>query len=243
MAKKPKKEEKALTVLPDSSPHGEPSYEVGYGKPPAHSRFKPGRSGNPKGRPKGAKNRRPALHEERMKDIILDEAYRTIKVNDGASQISVPMAQAVIRSLAVNAAKGNQRAQRLFTELLFTTEREKKRLHDTWLDTAITYKVEWDKELARRERLGIDGPEPLPHPDHVVVNMRTGEVRITGPATKEEKAHYDMLCERRADFEEERDELKRILDEEPDCTYRYQVEPDLESTEKVLEVIRKVVGD
>ena len=27
---------------------------VGYGKPPQHSRFKPGRSGNPRGRPKGA---------------------------------------------------------------------------------------------------------------------------------------------------------------------------------------------
>ncbi len=31
---------------------GQPDYEVGYGKPPAHSRFQPGRSGNPKGRPK-----------------------------------------------------------------------------------------------------------------------------------------------------------------------------------------------
>ncbi len=27
-------------------------YEVGYGKPPKHSRFKPGQSGNPNGRPK-----------------------------------------------------------------------------------------------------------------------------------------------------------------------------------------------
>ena len=32
----------------------EHEYEVGYGKPPRHSRFKPGRSGNPTGRPKGA---------------------------------------------------------------------------------------------------------------------------------------------------------------------------------------------
>ena len=58
-------------------------YEVGYGKPPVHTQFKPGQSGNPKGRPKGAKNKRPKLNEERLKGIILDEAYRDITVRDG----------------------------------------------------------------------------------------------------------------------------------------------------------------
>lgn len=35
---------------------GGDEYQVGYGKPPKHTRFKPGRSGNPKGRPKGVRN-------------------------------------------------------------------------------------------------------------------------------------------------------------------------------------------
>jgi hypothetical protein len=36
-------------------PH-EPSYEVGYKKPPLHARFKKGQSGNPRARPKRSKD-------------------------------------------------------------------------------------------------------------------------------------------------------------------------------------------
>jgi uncharacterized protein DUF5681 len=43
----------------DGLPH-----EVGFGKPPRNTRFKPGRSTNPKGRPKGSKNVMTILRKE-----------------------------------------------------------------------------------------------------------------------------------------------------------------------------------
>lgn len=49
--------------------------------------------------------------------------------------------------------KGNQRAQRLFTQLLSTTERENKRLADEWLSTAI------ETELAELQQMLIDDPD------------------------------------------------------------------------------------
>src|SRR5205085_10093153 len=47
------------------------AYDLGYGKPPEHSRFKPGQSGNPKGRPKAARSLRSIVHDllnERITD-------------------------------------------------------------------------------------------------------------------------------------------------------------------------------
>ena len=51
-------------------------------------------------------------------------------------------------------------------------------------------------ELDRRERLGITGPEPIPHPDDIQVNFVTAEVRFTGPMTRREKAEWDHLYDR-----------------------------------------------
>lgn len=215
-------------------------YEVGYGKPPAETRFKPGQSGNPRGRPKGARNKLPALNEERLKGIILEEAYRAIRINDGDRQVKVPMAQAIVRAVAVNAVKGQQRAQRLFTELLTTTERENKALHDAWMDAALTYKIEWDRELERRQRFGItDLPEPLPHPDHIVIDLNAGSVRVTGPSTREEKALWDLIKGRRQEFEDELHELEAMI-ADPHHPHRPIALSDIKQTRKVLAIIEAV---
>ncbi len=229
-------DERQLTRLPAPV-----TYDVGYGKPPAKSRFRPGQSGNPRGRPRGRKNKAPALHEERLKAIILDEAYRTIKVNDGEKQISVPMAQAIVRSMAVTAAKGNTRAQRLFAELLATTENSNKKLSDEWLETAITYKVEWEQEIERCRRLGLPEPLPLPHPDDIIINFRGNgpPVEIRGPMSREELADLRWWLERRDEYQLELRELQNCLSDPEYKNLQTQVQADVKHTLYILSIIER----
>jgi Family of unknown function (DUF5681) len=196
-------------------PSGDHSTHVGYGHPPIKSRFKSGQSGNPRGRPKGARNKMPAFNEERLKDIIIAEAYRTIKVNDGPRQVSVPMAQAIVRSVAVNAVKGQHRSQRLFSELLSATERDHKVLHDEMVSTALEYKWTWERELEHHRNLGLPAPDPVPHPDHIELNMRTGQIVIDGPMTLKQRDKGRQLITRLRTFKKNSHGSKRNAARQP----------------------------
>ena len=77
------------------------NYEVGYGKPPKHARFQPGRSGNPRGRPKGTKNLKTDLMEELGEKIVIREGDRSQKVSKQ---------RALLKSVVNRAIKGDARA-------------------------------------------------------------------------------------------------------------------------------------
>jgi hypothetical protein len=192
-----------------------PGYEVGYCRAPVEHRFKPGQSGNPRGRPRRPKR---SPYEEQLKGIVGEELYREITVREGEHASRLPMMQAIIRCAAHKAAKGDVRAQKLVADLVRWTKTGQLKSKLEALEGAIRYKEEWGKELARRERLGVVADDPVPHPDHIKIDWNKAEIELTGPMTPEEKMAYDNLMARSKAYEEEIACFEQLLLEAPNDT-------------------------
>lgn len=205
-------------------------YLVGYGKPPVEHQFKKGQSGNPLGRPREKRQPKEPLRSSNRPhhDMILDEAYRPIMVREGDQLIELPAIQAVLRAMGVSAMKGNRFAQKMLTELVQKVENEHHQIQYENMETFTTYKQKWSDEIERCQRLGLPDPAPLPHPDDVIIDYRKGTIRFAGPLTKEEKARWDKLLDRRDEAQEEVLYCERMMREDPQYAEHYRQELEFE---------------
>ena len=83
-------------------------YEVGYCRPPNAHQFPKDTSGNPKGRPKGARN---------LKTDLLEELGETMKVREGGRERWISKQRALIKTQVARALNGNDRAAAKIIEL------------------------------------------------------------------------------------------------------------------------------
>jgi Family of unknown function (DUF5681) len=95
------------------SPRENGDYEVGYGKPPRHTRFKKGQSGNPRGRPSGSKNLTTLLGE------VLNEL---VVVAESGGRRKITKRRAIIMQLVNQAAKADWRATKILLDILQAIE-------------------------------------------------------------------------------------------------------------------------
>jgi hypothetical protein len=77
---------------------GAATHTVGYGKPPRAHQFKPGKTGNPRGRPKGTKNEAT---------ILRNLLNRKIQVREGDRSRKITVLEAILLRFTEDALKGN----------------------------------------------------------------------------------------------------------------------------------------
>jgi len=99
--------------MADESNH---NYDVGYGKPPRHSQFGKGHSGNPRGRAKGSRNLSTLL------DSALNER---VTVSENGKRKRISKREAILKQLVNKAASGDPKSiQMLLTELRLVEGRQ-----------------------------------------------------------------------------------------------------------------------
>lgn len=94
----------------DKPPSG---YQVGFGKPPAQTRFKKGQSGNPNGRPKGTLN---------LATVITKTLRERVVINENGQRKIVTKLEAAVKQLVNKAASGDLLAFRQLSGLVQMAE-------------------------------------------------------------------------------------------------------------------------
>jgi hypothetical protein len=90
-------------------------FEVGYGKPPRHAQFQKGRSGNPKGRPRGTPNLATVLERALREPVV---------INENGQRKKITKLQAAVKQLVNQAASGDLTALRHLIALVNSAEQQ-----------------------------------------------------------------------------------------------------------------------
>jgi Family of unknown function (DUF5681) len=117
-------------------------YEVGYCKPPRNRQFKPGQSGNPRGRPR----REVAIQTLRaMREAFIRTANRDVTVTEAGKPRRMPGIDAVFHRLMMKALAGDYRSIKLVMECM----RDQIKEHEEW-QIRFT-EIVWEMERAQEE--------------------------------------------------------------------------------------------
>jgi hypothetical protein len=99
----------------------QPNYDVGFERPPRHTQFRKGTSGNPKGRPKASRNRASLLE-----DVLLEK----VTINENGARRQITKGEAVLKQLVNKAATGDSRSAHMILDEIRAIDARLPAAHD-----------------------------------------------------------------------------------------------------------------
>ena len=223
-----------------------PSDDTGFGHPPKEHQYQPGQSGNPRGRPVGAKTRRFGLDGHKLYDALGAELGRPVKYKEDGEDRQMPAFQAIIRTMTTKAVKGSVEAGRMLLHFANDQEKYERRSNEKIVGGWAAYKADGNRRI---EALGPDpSPDdlasiPLPHADHIDYDLATGQIVISGPMNAAERVALEMAVKERADI----GMAMRLTDERIRTTRSARIRADMQEALRKMEdrvmYLNSVLGD
>jgi len=115
--------------------------DVGYRRPPKSAQFKKGKSGNPKGRPKGSGN---------LITLLENELNQKITVNENGKKKEISRKQAMVKRMVTEALQGNNKTMMAMFEMLRRAGKFDENDEDDQLPN--DYQSILDSFIAKREK-------------------------------------------------------------------------------------------
>ncbi len=155
------------------SDHPDEPYPIGYRRPPMATRFAAGRSGNPKGRPRGSKN---------LTTVMIAELDALVAVTENGKRRKVSKRQVIVRQLVNKAAGGDLKAIPLILA------------HAQAHEQSQAAAAAQDDRVSRADELGMAAfiarirslplvPQSVPEPDAVIDAVVINDVAPDAVAT------------------------------------------------------------
>ena len=151
-------------------------YHIGYRKPPRHTQFKKGRSGNPNGRPKPSDVPHPK--ENRFTSLALEEAYRLVPIEENGKVRKYPVIQLVLRRMFAEAAKnGTIGAARMAIDVIRPLEAKNHKDHFAVMGHWADYKRKWEASIAKHVKMGYSRVRLRQRDQTVRAKLHCGDIR------------------------------------------------------------------
>lgn len=211
--------------------------------PPVTGQFQKGQSGNPGGRPVGAKDKVPRGLKKSAAAMVMAEASRPVSIVENGVKTEIDVFQAAIRQLGVNAAKGKGNAPQKYLEIVRQSEREVEQRTMRMIENTLDYKARWKRRWAEEDAALV--PRTVPkglHPDDIHIDLEKGEVTITGPMTEEEYEELQLWFGHRAAIMERTNEDFASLRRARSAKRIAEIEASIAEHDEELDAVERAIA-